>query len=184
MVDKRNYQIEAMQGFSRVEQSPLPVISAVNGLALGGGCELTLACDFVLAAEHAQFGMPEAGLGLVPGYGVVRAPDVIGRQMTKMMIMTRQPISADKALKVGLVQDVVKQEALMDKALEFADAVALSSPLALNVGKRVVNRGMSIAEFDYSVEALTVLQSSDDTEEGTRAFMEKRQPIFQNLVTN
>jgi enoyl-CoA hydratase len=175
---KRNFQLDAMKTFARVENSPLPVIAAVNGYALGGGCELTLACDIVIASERARFGMPEAALGLVPGYGILRAPDVIGRQMTKLMIFAKLQLDAARALQVGMVQEVVAPDALMPRALALAAEVAASSPIALEVGKKVVNRGTSFAEFDYATEALTVLQATDDTEEGTRAFLERRKPQF------
>jgi len=179
---KRNFQIDAMKTFLRVEQSPLPVIAAVNGIALGGGCEMTLACDVVLAAENARFGMPEAALGLVPGYGILRAPQIIGRQMTKMMVMTRRHVSADEAYRIGLVQQVVPQDELLETTLAMAAEIDESSPLALDVGKRAINRGNDMAEFDYAVEALTVLQASDDTDEGTKAFLERRKPQFSPRV--
>ena len=176
--DKRNFQIDAMRTFQRVETSPLPVIAAVNGIALGGGCELTLACDVVLASDNARFGMPEAALGLVPGYGILRAPQIIGRQMTKLIVMTRRHIPADEALRIGMVQQVTPQSELLETAMAMAAEIAESSPLALDVGKRVINRGYDNAEFDYAVEALTVLQFSDDTDEGTKAFIERRKPNF------
>lgn len=175
---KRNFQLDAMKTFARVENSPLPVIAAVNGYALGGGCELTLACDIVIASDRARFGMPEAALGLVPGYGILRAPDVIGRQMTKLMIFAKAQLDAARALDVGLIQEVVPHDALMSRARALAAEIAQSSPIAMEVGKKVVNRGTGFAEFDYATEALTVLQATSDTDEGTRAFLEKRKPRF------
>lgn len=180
LLDKRSFQLDAMKTFFVVENSPLPVIAAVNGYALGGGCELTLACDIVLASDRAKFGMPEAALGLVPGYGVLRAPDIIGRQMTKMIVMAKLHIESPKALEIGLVQQVVPHAELMETALVLAEEIAASSPIALEVGKKVINRGVDTAEFDYAVEALTVLQASEDTDEGTRAFLERRAPIFRS----
>lgn len=171
---KRAYQIDAMNGFAALENCPLPVIAAVNGLALGGGCELTLACDIVLASDRATFGMPEAALGLVPGYGVLRAPHVIGRQMTKLMVMAGEMLDAQQALQAGLVQKVVPHAELLPKALALAEKVASNSSMAHAIGKRLINRGIERAEFDYSVEALTVLQSSAETQQRVRGFLDRR----------
>lgn len=171
---KRAYQIDAMEGFAALENCPLPVIAAVNGLALGGGCELTLACDVVIASERATFGMPEAALGLVPGYGVLRAPHVIGRQMTKLMVMAGETLDAQQALQAGLVQRVVSHAELLSASLALAAKIAGNSSLAHAVGKRLINRGIERTEFDYSVEALTVLQSSDETQQRVRSFLDRR----------
>jgi enoyl-CoA hydratase len=178
LVDRRAYQQDAMRAFMAVEQSPLPIIAAVNGYAFGGGCELTLACDVVIAAEHATFAMPEAGLGLVPGYGVLRAPERIGRAMTKLLVMSRRRIDAATALRIGLVQQVVPGVELMAVARTLAGEIAESSPLALEVGKKMIDRTLARAEFDYSTEALALLQAAPDMAEGTRAFLEKRRPRF------
>lgn len=176
--EKRAFQIDAMRTFAAVEDTRLPVIAAVNGWALGGGCELTLACDIVLASDRAVFGMPESGLGLVPGFGVLRAPSVIGRQMTKLMVMAAEKLNAEQALAAGLVQRVLPHAELLPEALALAGRIAENSPYAHDVGKRLINRGVDRGEFDYSVEALTVLQSSSDTAEGVSAFLEKRKPVF------
>ena len=177
--DKRDFQTDAMATFAAVENSRLPVIAAVNGWALGGGCELTLACDIVIASDRAVFGMPESALGLVPGYGVLRAPQVIGRQMTKLMVMASERLNAQQALDAGLVQRVVPHAELMAAAFALAAKVAANSSSAHTVGKKLINRGVDRAEFDFSVEALTVLQSSVDAAEGIQAFLEKRKPRFQ-----
>lgn len=175
---RRTYQTQAMRAFATLEQCPLPVIAAVNGWALGGGCELTLACDIVIASERATFGMPESSLGLVPGFGVLRAPHVIGRQMTKLMVMTGERLNAEEALAAGLVQRVVKHEQLLPVALQLAAKIAANSSLAHSVGKQLIGRGIDRAEFDYSIEALTLLQGADDAREGLHAFLEKRKPRF------
>ena len=175
---KRDFQSDAMQAFAALEQCALPVIAAVNGWAFGGGCELTLACDIVIASERAVFAMPESSLGLVPGYGVLRAPQVLGRPMAKLMIMAGERLTAQQALNAGLVQKVVTHEELMPAALALAARIAANSPLAHAVGKKLINRDFDRAAFDYSIEALTVLQSSDDVREGVQAFLEKRTPRF------
>jgi enoyl-CoA hydratase len=175
---KRAFQADAMRTFMAIEECSVPIIAAVNGWALGGGCELTLACDIALASDKAMFGMPESALGLVPGFGVLRAPEVIGRQMAKLMIMAGERLNAQQALQAGMVQRVVPHGDLMPAVLELADRIASNSSLAHAVGKKLINRGIRRADFDYSVEALTVLQSSDDTREGTDAFLQKRRPRF------
>ena len=177
---KRAYQTDAMHTFAAVEASPLPIIAAVNGWALGGGCELTLACDAVIASETAIFGMPESALGLVPGYGVLRAPHIIGRQMTKLLVMSAAKIDAQEALRIGLVQRVVPHAELMTTVLALAATIAANSSYAHAVGKKLINRGIDRAEFDYSIEALTVLQCSEDAREGLTAFVEKRNAHFRN----
>lgn len=179
--EKRAFQADVMRTFMALENTDLPVIAAVNGYALGAGCELTLACDMVIASEQAVFGMPESALGLVPGFGVLRAPQVIGRQMTKLLVMAAERLGAAEALQCGLVQRVVPHGSLMAEAMALAEKIAANSPLAHAVGKRVINRGIGGAEFAYSVEALTVLQSSEDAAEGVRAFVEKREPVFPDL---
>jgi enoyl-CoA hydratase len=175
---RRAFQSDAMRTFAAVETSALPIIAAVNGWALGGGCELTLACDMVIASDRARFGMPESTLGLVPGYGVLRAPQVIGRQMTKMLVMAAEQVDAQEALRIGLVQRVVPHAELMPSALALAAKIADNSSCAHVVGKKLINRGIDRAEFDYSIEALTVLQSTDDAREGISAFLEKRPARF------
>jgi enoyl-CoA hydratase len=175
---RRAYQIDAMRTFSAIEESPLPIIAAVNGWALGGGCELTLACDMAVASDEAVFGMPESALGLVPGFGVLRAPEVIGRQLAKFMIMSGERLNAQQALAAGLVQRVVPHADLLANVLDLAGRIANNSSLAHTVGKKLVNRSIQRADFDYSAEALTVLQSSADAREGISAFLQKRKSQF------
>lgn len=180
LVDRRAYQIDAMRAFLAVERLPVPTIAAVNGYALGGGCELALACDIVLAAESAKFGMPEAALGLVPGYGVLRAADRIGRSWTKYLVATARQIDAATALKIGLAQELHAVGKLMPAARELAAEIIRNSPLALEVGKRIIDRDLPAADFDYSVEALALLQAAPDALEGTQAFLGRRAPSFRN----
>ena len=176
--EMRRFQIDAMEGFDAVERSPLIVIAAVNGYALGGGCELTLACDIVIASENAKFGMPESALGLIPGFGAIRAPSVIGAHNTKYLVATCDHIDARRAYEIGLVQKVVSKADLMDEARSIAAKIAGNSPLALAVGKRLIGYDIDRRSIDYSVEAITVLQDSDDRKEGVAAFLEKRPPRF------
>lgn len=176
---RREFMTECLTTFAAVEECPLPVIAAVNGWALGGGCELTFACDIVLAAENAVFGMPEAGVGLVPGFGVLRAPSLIGRQWTKLMVLAGEQISARQACELGMVQRVVPRDELLPAALEIGDRIAAQAPLAVQAGKRIINRGVDRGEAGYATEALAMLYATRDAAEGFRAFTERRAPRFE-----
>lgn len=163
--------------FHAVERAELPVIAAVNGIAFGGGTELTLACDLVVASERAQFSFKEATVGLIPGYGVVRGPAVIGRHWTRWLALTADVIDAPKALEIGLVQQVVAHEALLDEAVAVAERIAAHPQLAIRLGKQFVNRDTDegLAE---SIEMTALLFTTDDHVEGVAAFVEKRPPVF------
>lgn len=176
---KREFQADCMRTFAAVEESPLPVIAAVNGYAMGGGCELTLACDIVLAADTAVFGMPETAVGLVPGFGVLRAPSVIGRHWTKLMMFAGELVDAATALQIGLAQKVVPAAELMAEARKLAERVVAAAPLAVTTGKALVNRGVDRGEFDHSTAALTTLHGTADAAEGIAAFVGKRPPRFE-----
>ena len=176
---KREFQQDCMRTFAAVEESPLPVVAAVNGYAMGGGCELALACDVVLAADTARFGMPETAVGLVPGFGVLRAPSVIGRHWTKLMMFAGEKVDAETALRIGLAQKVLPAAELMAEARKLAERMAAAAPLAVATGKNLVNRGVDRAEFDHSTAALTVLHSTRDAAEGIAAFVGKRPPRFE-----
>jgi enoyl-CoA hydratase len=176
---KRAFQQDCMRTFAAVEETPLPVIAAVNGYAMGGGCELALACDVVVAADNAKFGMPESAVGLVPGFGVLRAPSVIGRHWTKLMMFSGERVDAETAQRIGLAQKVVPAAELMDTAREIAVRIAGMAPLALATGKNLVNRGVDRGEFDHSTAALTTLHATADAAEGIAAFVGKRAPKFE-----
>lgn len=175
---RRAFQIDAMQTFSAIEQTPLVVIAAVNGLAMGGGCELTLASDIVVAADSAVFAMPEASLGLTPGFGVLRGPDVIGRHWTKLMVFAGERLDAEKALHIGLAQVVAPRAELMARAQDVAVRVAATGALAQRYGKELINRGIDPTGFEHSTERLTALQGSGEAAEGVAAFLERRRPVF------
>ena len=178
VAERRAFQVECLRTFTAVEESPLPVIAAVNGYAFGGGCELTLACDLVLASERAQFAMPESAIGLVPGFGVLRGPAVLGRQWTKWMVLAGERLDAHRACELGLVQKVVAPDKLLDAALAVGRRIAEAAPLAVRVGKELINRGVDRGEASYSTEAITLLQGTEDVAEGVRAFVDKRRPDF------
>lgn len=176
--EMRAYQADAMASFSHVEQCPLIVIAAVNGMACGGGCELAMASDIVIAADSAIFGLPEASLGLIPGFGALRGPEVVGRQMTKFLIATGTTISAQRAYEIGLAQLIVPRSELIPQAKALAAKIAERSPNALAVGKKMINSTIDSRAFQYSIEEITMLQSSADRAEGVAAYLARRKPVF------
>ena len=176
--DIRAYQRDAMEAFAHVERCPVIVIAAVNGIAFGGGCELALACDFVIAGEQASFAMPEANLGLVPGFGIIRSPDMIGAKMTKYLVATGDCIDAATAMQAGLAQRVVADATLLDEAMQIAERVASRSPQALAVGKKLVNAGLETAAIEASIAQVSQLQAHRDRQQGIAAFLERRAPAF------
>ncbi len=173
----RRHLRRVFDAFHAVERAELPVIAAVNGIAFGGGTELTLACDLVVASERATFSFKEATVGLIPGYGVVRGPAVIGRHWTRWLALTADVIDAGQALEIGLVQKVVPHDDLLDEAVAVAGRIAGHPPLAIRLGKQFVNRDTDegLAE---SVEMTALLFTTDDHAEGVSAFVEKRPPRF------
>ena len=172
---------EAMEALWRF---PMPVIAAVNGLALGGGCEMALTCDFIVAAEHARFGQPEVKLGIMPGAGgTQRLPRRIGIGRGKELLFTGRIINAQEAMEWGLVNHVVPADKLMDKALELAAMIAANGPMAVRQAKKSVDRGIELplAEaLDFEIQAYNICVPSEDRHEGVNAFNEKRPPVFKN----
>jgi enoyl-CoA hydratase len=168
--------------FRKFETISIPVIAAVNGFALGGGLELALACDFIVAAENAKFGMPEVTLGLMPGFGgTVRLPLRVGVARARELSYLGTMISAQEAQLMGLVSRITTRAELLPTCLELASTIALRGPQAIARVKRSINEGMSLTED----EALRLEQSlfsgiyaTDDAEEGVRAFIDKRKPLF------
>jgi enoyl-CoA hydratase/carnithine racemase len=171
---------EALQLTLRVERSRLPVLAAVNGIAFGGGCELSLACDIRIAARTARFGQPEIKLGIIPGWGgTQRLPRLIGRARATELLLIGDPISADRALEIGLVAEVVEPDELQAAALRWGELLASRAPLALAATKRALHEGAHLSTADaLQVEQreFTALFSSEDAAEGISAFLQKRQP--------
>lgn len=165
-----------------IEGAPQPWIAAVNGFALGGGCELALACDIRLAAENAKFGQPEVDLGLTPGFGgTQRLPREVGMGWAKYLVLTGKPIRAEEALRIGLVQAVYPREELMDRAMRLAAELAAKSSLALRYCKSALHYGRDTDidtghEIERNLFALSF--ASEDHAEGLAAFLEKRAPSF------
>src|SRR6185436_16651884 len=157
-------------------------IAAVNGLALGGGCELALACDLRIAAAHAKFGQPEVGLGIIPGAGATqRLPRIVGLGRAKHLVLTGDAIDAQKALEWGLVSSVVSAEELMAQALALAERVLARGPLAIRLAKLALNASARV-DLDSGLLIETLAQAicfeSADKQEGTTAFLEKRPARF------
>ena len=158
-----------------LETMPKPTIAAINGFALGGGCELALACDLRYAASRAKLGQPEINLGIVPGWGgTQRLARVCGIGVAKDLIFSGRTVDAEEALRIGLVNAVA--DPVLDLALETANALAAKSPGALALAKRLVN--LAPAALDAEADAFGELFSSDDAKEGLTAFVEKREPRF------
>lgn len=168
--------------FDQVESLPQPVIAAVSGYALGGGCELALACDFRIASDTAKFGLPEIKIGAFPGGGgTQRLPRAIGVAKAKEMILLGDPINATEALAAGLVLKVVPKAQLMAEANGFAARIAALPRLALQASKMLINKSQEIdLATGLELEARTFggIADTHDLAEGTKAFMEKRKPIF------
>ncbi len=163
--------------FRAIEELPIPVIAAVNGYALGGGCELALACDIRIASENARFAQPETGLGIIPGFGgSVRLPATIGRARAAYLILTGRQVNAADALSMGLVSEVMPRESLMARAREIAAELATRSPVALAHAKRA----MATRIKAYEREALEFGRcfETDDPKEGMSAFLERRKPGY------
>ena len=158
--------------------------AAVNDFALGGGCELSMACDIRIASEKAKFGQPEVNLGIIPGFGgTQRLPRLVGKGMAKYMIMTAEMINAQEALRIGLVEKVVAPEELIPECEKLAKTIMSKAPLAIASAKLAVNNGYGLdmpAASALEVEAFTGPFASQDKEEGMAAFLEKRPAEFKN----
>ncbi len=160
------------------ENTSKPVIAAVNGYAFGGGFEIAIACDFVIASEQAKFGVPEIQLGLLPGFAIVRLNDLVGRQMAKYLSMLGESLSAQEARELGLVLKVVPHHELLEQAFALADKLASKPQMAIRYAKSVYNRELGGAEMTYAKDVMPFLFLDEDTQEGVTAFREKRKPTF------
>ena len=184
-VDGKRFGVHGGGVFLRLENLAVPVIAAVNGFALGGGCELAMACDIRLASEKAKFGQPETGLGITPGFGgTQRLPRIVGISKAMELILTAKTIGAAEAKEIGLVSEVYAPEELMDKAMELADAICANAPIAVAESKRCIRMGMQtdIATGSaFEAEAFGVTCGTEDKNEGMGAFLEKRkEKTFKN----
>lgn len=178
----RNYADKAQTIFNRIENLPIPVIAAVNGFALGGGCELSMSCDIRLASEKAIFGQPEVNLGLIPCFGgTQRLQRLVGQGIAKELIYTARNVKAQEAKAIGLVNEVYPAEELVDKAIEMMRLINTKSPLAVSLSKSAINEGGNLdiirgLEIEKNLAALSF--SSEEKEIGVKAFIRKETPKF------
>lgn len=168
----------------RIEKLPVPTIAAVNGFALGGGCELAMACDIILASEKAKFGQPEVGLGITPGFsGTQRLSRRVGAARAKELIFSGRMIKAEEACAIGLVSEVFAPEALMEGALAMARSFTKNAPIAVRYAKACIDRGLQM-DIDDGIavenELFAMCFATEDQKEGMTAFLEKRSASFRN----
>lgn len=169
--------------FRKIETLDIPVIAAVNGFALGGGCELAMACDIRICSSNARFGQPEVGLGIIPGFsGTCRLARLVGMGMAKQLIFTGKNIKADEALRIGLVNAVYEQADLMAEAMKLAESIVANAPIAVAYAKECINK-----EFDMDADAAIAFEnemfgrcfSTQDQKDGMQAFLNKGKAQFQ-----
>jgi enoyl-CoA hydratase len=170
------------QQWERIRKVAKPIIAAVRGFALGGGCELAMLCDMIVAGESARFGQPEINLGLIPGAGgTQRLPRAIGKARAMEMILTGRALTATEAATMGLVTRVVPDEVVVDEARAIAASIAQKSPVAVRLAKQAILKAFDTtieSGMDFERNAFYFLFSTEDRTEGVRAFLDKRTPTF------
>ena len=181
-IEGRDFSQRGMRAFRRLETLPIPTIALVNGYCLGGGCELAMSCDWILASEGAVFGQPEVTLGITPGIGgSQRLPRLIGRARALELIVTGRQVKADEALAWGLVNHVYPADELVDRGVEVARTIAEKPPIAVKLIKEAVQRGQDM-DLDnacsFESEIFGLCFSTGDQKEGMKAFLEKRPASF------
>ncbi len=183
-LEARNLVEKAQRIFNKIEFGPKIFIAAINGYALGGGCELALACDIRLAAEHAKIGLPEIRLGIIPGWGgTQRLPRLVGKGKAKELMLTGTMIEAQEAYTIGLVNHVYPAEMLMIKAESLAREITNKSQFAVRLIKQAIDSGMEMPTdkaLRYEAELFSLCFASEDQKEGMRAFLEKRPPVWKD----
>lgn len=183
-IQAREFTYLGTEVFKKIENLNKVVIACVNGFALGGGLELALACDFIIASEKAKFGLPEVGLGIHPGFGgTQRLPRTIGKNKAKELIFTGDIISAKDAEKIGLANKVVPPQDLMKEGMKIAKKISSKGPIAIRLAKKVVNKGLETdlnTALSLEVESVSMCFGTEDKKEGMQAFIEKRKAEFEN----
>lgn len=181
-IEARKFALLGQAAFNKIENLPQPVIAAINGFALGGGCELAMACDIRLASENAKFGQPEVNLGVPPGFaGTQRLPRLVGKGRAKELLYTADMIDAQEAYRIGLVNKVFPAAELLDAAQKMARKIASKGQIAVRLTKSAVNQGLEMdAErgMAYEAEVFGLVFSTEDQKEGIKAFLEKRKADF------
>ena len=171
---------------NKLQELPIPVIAAVNGFALGGGCEIALACDFIYASENAMFGLPEINLGIIPGFGgTQRLSRLIGKNIAKELIFTGKMIPASEAHAIGMVNSICSQESLMDEIVKTSKSIVLKGKVSLRAAKQAINSGMNVdlnSGCSIEIDAFSLCMASPDAKEGTSAFLEKRKADFKGSL--
>ena len=166
--------------FDKIENCPKPIVAAVNGFALGGGCELALACHFIYASENAKFGQPEVNLGLIPGYGgTQRLTQLVGRKIAMELLMSGNMISAKEAAEYGIVNRVVQQDELLTKTKAILGVIQTKAPVAVSKVIECINNFDHTQQgYDFEIKKFAECFATDDMKEGTAAFLEKRKAEF------
>ena len=181
-VEGREYARFGQRLFSRIETLGKPVLAAVNGYALGGGCEIALACTLRFAATTARFGQPEVNLGIIPGYGgTQRLARLVGRGRAQELILTGDMIDAAEAYRIGLANRIFPPEELLERTEAVAASLLSKGPLAIRYAMEAIHRGLAMPPeegLDFEATLFSVLCASEDMKEGTSAFLEKRKPRF------
>jgi enoyl-CoA hydratase/carnithine racemase len=172
----------AEEGAKAIVDCPVPVIAAVNGAAFGGGCELALCCDFIIAARHARFALPEVTRGIMPGGGGTQnLPRAIGERRAKQLILTGAAFTAEEALAWGMVNEICDGEALMPRVRAIAQVIADNAPIAVRQAKKAIHHGLQgdiHTGMVFEIQAYERMIATEDRLEGVRAFNEKRKPVF------
>jgi enoyl-CoA hydratase len=182
-IEAEAFSRRGMQVAAAIEALPVPVIALVNGFALGGGCELAMACDWIVASEKAVFGQPEVNLGIPPGFGgTQRLPRLVGRGVAMELLVTGRQVKAEEALRIGLVNHVVAPDQLLAKGLELARMVVAKAPIAVRVTKQAAHRGLDMDLANgcaLETSLFAVAFGTADRKEGMTAFLEKRAAKFE-----
>jgi enoyl-CoA hydratase len=182
ILDAREFASLARRAIDSIENLDRPVIAAINGFALGGGCEVAIACDIRIASEKAKLGQPEINLGIIPGSGgTQRLPRLIGSSRAKRLIFTGELVDAKTALEIGLVDKVVPHDQLIDEAKRMALSIASKPKVALALAKSAINRGLGLdlrTGLDYEIECFAQCFATSDQKEGMKAFLERRKALF------
>lgn len=170
--------------FRKLEQLPIPTIASINGFALGGGCELAMACDIMIASEKAKFGQPETSLGITPGFsGTQRLLRKVGKAKAKELIFTGDMIKADEALSIGLINKVVPHDELENETSAMAAKISKNAPVAIRYAKKTINQGAEV-NIDSAIKIensyFSMCFATEDQKEGMNAFLEKREAVFRN----